>query len=131
MAQHITMERPGFPGARSAYAGFSWTTFFFGFFPPLFRADWIGFLIGLGVWAVSWVAWSVLLGWLPWVVWAAVYNRNHFERLVSEGWCPAALGMGYLSLPSPIYQLPAPPGWYPDPAEPSRAARYWDGSAWL
>ncbi len=129
MARHVAMQRPGYPVQKSAYTGFSWTTFFFGFFPALFRGDGMGLIFGLGVWLASAIAWGFFLGWLPWVVWAAVYNRNHFERLLSRGWYPLHLTAGYSMTVQAMPAVAAPPGWYPDPSDPTQL-RWWNGSAW-
>lgn len=88
MARQVLLQREGQPGATSAYAGFSWTTLFFGFLPALFRRDGMGVIFGLGVCLSSVVAWTAYLGWLPWIIWAASYNRNHLGRLRSDGWQP-------------------------------------------
>lgn len=129
MATHVPLQRPGYAGSRSAYSGFSWTTFFFGFFPALFRGDGMGLLFGIGVWIASAITWTFFLGWIPWLIWAAVYNRNHFERLLSEGWYPIHHGSLY-SLTTPAAPaIAAPAGWYVDPLDPNRL-RWWNGAAW-
>ena len=42
MAVKVKLEKDGFK--KDAYVGFSWTTFFFGFWVPSFRLDLKGFL---------------------------------------------------------------------------------------
>lgn len=133
MARPVTIQRPGWPGTRLAYDGFSWTTLFWGPLPALFRGDGVGFLIGLGVGIASLLAWTAFLGWIPWIIWAAVYNRNHLDRLAAQGWIPVTWALAVPAL-APLYpvaapHLSAPPGWYSDPLDPSRR-RWWDGSAW-
>ncbi|MDB5716652.1 MAG: hypothetical protein JWM38_79, partial [Sphingomonas bacterium] len=46
----IILENPNTGQLREAPIGFSWTMFFFGFFPPIFRGDWkwFGIILGLG-----------------------------------------------------------------------------------
>lgn len=128
MARHVPMRRPGYAGFKTAYSGFSWTTLFFGFFPALFRADGMGLLFGIGVGVASAITWAFLLGWVPWLIWAAVYNRNHLERLLAEGWYPVDHGSPF-GQPAAGAAISAPPGWYADPLDPSRL-RWWTGSSW-
>lgn len=47
MAVKVKLEKDGFK--KDAYVGFSWTTFFFGFWVPSFRLDLKGFLVFLGI----------------------------------------------------------------------------------
>jgi hypothetical protein len=59
--------------------------FFFAFFPPLFRGDWKWFAItlvgGLFLALIS----GGLLGWLPGVIGAFVWNKSYLEALVRDG----------------------------------------------
>ncbi len=63
---------------REAPVGFSWTTFFFGFFPPLFRGDW------------KWFGIILLLNLLTWglagFVFAFLYNKLHIKDLLNNGY---------------------------------------------
>lgn len=74
--------------------GFSWTSFFFGFFVPLFRQDWKTFLILILL--------QVLLSVFPedsltgdildtalWLGFAFLYNRLFFLSKFKEGWIPS------------------------------------------
>lgn len=72
--------------------GFSWTTFFFGFFVPLVRGDFKWFLIMLFSGAVfanlthrlesSYWNLAFMLGW------AIFYNRLYIKDLLTRGWRP-------------------------------------------
>lgn len=79
MAVDINLTQNGV--IRSIPVGFSWTTLFFGFFVPLFRGDWIWFLIMLFVGVSS-------LGVLN-LIFAFLYNRIYANKLISSGWVPA------------------------------------------
>jgi hypothetical protein len=69
--------------------GFSWTTFFFGFFPALFRGDL--------KWAVIMFIISVALGsftfgigaWVSGIVFSFVYNKIYIKELIEKGYRPA------------------------------------------
>lgn len=64
--------------------GFSWTMFFFGFFVPLFRGDWMYMLISIG-------AAMVTLG-ISWLVFPFIYNKLYINSLLKKGWKPAETG---------------------------------------
>ena len=65
---------------KSVKVGFSWTTFFFGFLPPLFRGDWKWSLIML-------VASSITLG-LSNLVFPFFYNKVYIRDLLEKGYKP-------------------------------------------
>lgn len=62
---------------REAPVGFSWTIFFFGFFPALFRSDWIGALIQA-------VLAFVTFG-LSNLFFMFAYNKMYLKRLIGDG----------------------------------------------
>ena len=69
--------------------GFSWTTFFFGFFPALFRGDlkWAAILV-----VIELVLGSFTLGigaWVSGVVFSFVYNKIYIKELIEKGYQPA------------------------------------------
>lgn len=77
---------------KTAYVGWSWTSFFFGGFPALFRGDILGFC----VWFAASVA-LIVFTWgignvIGWFVWAAIYNRWHSRRLVERGYVIGGAG---------------------------------------
>ena len=105
---------------KSAPVGFSWTTFFFGPFPALFRGDlkWFAIMLIVGV-STLWVANFIIFG--------AIYNKRHLVDLMSKGFTPAddhsrnvlaqkgIAVMGgpvgpHVSQPAPVIAQPAPAG---------------------
>lgn len=84
MAQRITLQHPNGLVER-AYVGWSWTSFFFGGMPALFRGDALGF----SIWAASFIV-CLLIG-MPFLIaqcigWAVIYNRWHSRRLIEKGY---------------------------------------------
>jgi hypothetical protein len=79
MKVNLKNERTG--QVRQRKLGFSWTTFFFGFFPALFRGDWKWALI---IFAVG----LVTLG-LSTLVFMFIYNKLHIRDLLENGYEPA------------------------------------------
>ncbi|WP_315906862.1 DUF2628 domain-containing protein [Priestia koreensis] len=69
--------------------GFSWTTFFFGFFPALFRGDL--------KWAVIMFVIELILGtftigigsFITGIVFSFVYNKIYIKELIEKGYQPA------------------------------------------
>ena len=85
MATTIQMKQPRTGIVKTGFYGFSWTSFFFGGFPALFRGD---IAYGLAVLIGGFFAAVVSLG-LLWfavtLVWAFVYNKNYTHRLLQAG----------------------------------------------
>lgn len=69
--------------------GFSWTTFFFGFFPALFRGDlkWaaIMFIISLVLGSFTFGFGGLVSG----IVFAFIYNKIFIKELLEKGYEPA------------------------------------------
>ncbi|ASS67783.1 MULTISPECIES: hypothetical protein [unclassified Paenibacillus] len=76
-------------GVKEAKVGFSWTTFFFGFFPALFRGDL--------KWAVIMFVASAAVGiftlgfgaWVPGIIFSFIYNKMYIKELLEKGYQPA------------------------------------------
>ncbi|MCD4838329.1 DUF2628 domain-containing protein [Neobacillus sedimentimangrovi] len=69
--------------------GFSWTTFFFGFLPALFRGDlkWAAIMCITAV-----VVGSFTLGfgaWIPGIIFSFIYNKLYIKELIEKGYQPA------------------------------------------
>ncbi|WLV24477.1 DUF2628 domain-containing protein [Aciduricibacillus chroicocephali] len=69
--------------------GFSWTTFFFGFFPALIRGDlkWAAIIfivtLSVGFFTVG------IGGWVTSLVFAISYNKIYTKNLLKKGYEPA------------------------------------------
>ena len=61
---------------KDAPVGFSWTTFFFGFFPALIRGDWL--------WALIMVVAAMVTFGLSGFVFAFIYNRLYIQSLLKK-----------------------------------------------
>jgi hypothetical protein len=66
---------------KQAKVGFSWTTFFFGCFPALFRGDWKWFLIQLVVVGITFGVSSL--------VFCFIYNKLYINDMLEKGYSPA------------------------------------------
>jgi hypothetical protein len=86
MATRIALKHKESGIIKDGYYGFSWTTFFFGFFPALFRGDFITFIGGFII--------SVIIGIMTFgfgmffigVVWAFMYNKYYTRKLLERGY---------------------------------------------
>jgi hypothetical protein len=82
----IMFENPHTGGIKEAPVGFSWTTFFFGFFPALFRGDW--------KWAVIQLLLALLTFGLSSLVFMFIYNRLYIKELVGAGFKARSIASG-------------------------------------
>lgn len=88
----VNLQNPVTGQLKQAKIGFSWTTFFFGFFPALLRGD--------TKWALIIVIIELLTGSftfgggtvLTCLVFAFLYNRAYINELLSQGYKPASEG---------------------------------------
>ena len=65
---------------KEAPVGFSWTTFFFGFFVPIFRGDWLLAIICILV--------SVITAGIAWLVFPFIINKLYVKHLLETGYHP-------------------------------------------
>jgi len=73
----LTLQNPNSGIIREAPVGFSWTTFFLGPFPALFRGDFKWFFIQL-------VLDSLLV--IPILVFPFIYNKLYLKKLLEAGY---------------------------------------------
>jgi hypothetical protein len=71
---------------RRGFYGFSWTTLFFGFFPALFRGDFLSFIGGFAVIVILGVMTFGIGSCLAMFVWAFFYNRYYTQKLIERGY---------------------------------------------
>ncbi|MBM7643742.1 DUF2628 domain-containing protein [Streptococcus loxodontisalivarius] len=90
----VNLKNPETNQTKSVKVGFSWTTFFFGFFVPLFRADWKWFGIMLGTSLLVGIIFTVLNAsggsWAVSVGFAFIYNNEYIKDLIKKGWKPVS-----------------------------------------
>jgi len=86
MATRIALKHKESGIIKDGFYGFSWTTFFFGFFPALFRGDFItfigGFLVSVIIGIMTFGVGMFFIG----VVWAFMYNKYYTRKLLERGY---------------------------------------------
>lgn len=94
MATLVSMQQQSSGLRTKAYLGWSWTSFFFGGIPALFRGDFLGFFVWFGVALALSILTAGIGNVVLWIVWSVVYNKWHARRLLSKGYIvTAAAGM--------------------------------------
>ncbi|WP_407920632.1 HrgC protein [Helicobacter pylori] len=78
MATTISLKKDNL--IKKGLVGFSWTTFFFGFFVPIIRGD--------ARWAIVMVVVTLFTFVLSNIVFAFIYNKQYTTRLLESGYEP-------------------------------------------
>lgn len=78
MAIQIMLKHPQTGIIKKGFYGFSWTTFFFGGFPAVFRGD---IVLGLIVIIINLVTFGV-----AGIIWSFVYNKRYTLGLIEKGY---------------------------------------------
>ncbi len=86
MAQKVRLIHDASGITKTGFYGFSWTTLFFGFFPALFRSDWITFLGGLVIYIVIDIVTFGIGGIVASIAWAFMYNGYYTKKLIERGY---------------------------------------------
>ncbi|CAM3317511.1 DUF2628 domain-containing protein [Pediococcus acidilactici] len=82
----VNFKNPTTNQVKQTKAGFSWTVFFFGFWPALFRGDWKWFAIILTLNIVSGIFTFGLGAGLINLIFSFIYNKLYINDLISNGW---------------------------------------------
>ncbi|MFD1007018.1 hypothetical protein [Oceanisphaera ostreae] len=88
----IIFKNPNTGAIKEAPVGFSWTVFFFGFFPPLFRGDW--------KWAVIMLLLASFTFNLSSIVFMFIYNKLYIKDLIGSGFKAESIASGDMSFAS-------------------------------
>jgi len=86
MATRIVLKHKESGIIKDGYYGFSWTTFFFGFFPALFRGDFITFIGGFVISVIIGIMTLGVGAFFVGVVWAFMYNKYYTRKLLERGY---------------------------------------------
>ncbi|MGL5117447.1 MAG: hypothetical protein ACRC7G_03420 [Beijerinckiaceae bacterium] len=78
MAQTVFLRHPRTGLTKNGFIGFSWTTFFFGGTPALFRGD---IVIGSALFVVN-----IFTFGIAGMIWAFFYNKSYTTRLIERGY---------------------------------------------
>ncbi len=82
----IMFENPNTGAIKEAPVGFSWTAFFFGFFPALFRGDW--------KWAAIILFLALITFGLSGLVFMFIYNKLYIKDLIGAGFKAKSIASG-------------------------------------
>jgi len=85
MAMSVQLKHPTTGIVKDGFYGFSWTSFFFGGFPALFRGD-VAYGLGILIAGLLFGAFSAGFLWFViGLIWAFIYNKNYTHRLLQAG----------------------------------------------
>lgn len=74
----LNLKHPEYEVIKQAPVGFSWTIFFFSFFPPLFRGDW--------KWGIVILVASLFTFGISTLVFMFIYNKLFVQSLLDKGY---------------------------------------------
>ena len=85
----VTLENPTTHQLKQAKVGFSWTTFFFGFWPALFRGDWkwFGIILVIEIF-VGCISYGIAVPFVA-IIFSFIYNKLYINDLLSSGYVPS------------------------------------------
>ncbi len=86
MAQIVMLKHKDSGIVKKGFYGFSWTTLFFGFFPALFRSDFLTFIGGAVVLILLAVLTFGIGAAVAMFVWAFMYNKYYTRKLLENGY---------------------------------------------
>ncbi len=86
MAKMILMQHKDTGIVKNGYYGFSWTTLFFGFFPALFRADFLTFIGACVILLLAGILTFGIGSLFLAFIWAFMYNKYYTRRLLEKGY---------------------------------------------
>jgi hypothetical protein len=89
MATRIVLKHKESGIVKDGFYGFSWATLFFGFFPALFRGDFITFIGGFVVTVIIGVVTFGVGAFCVGLVWAFMYNKYYTRKLIERGYALA------------------------------------------
>lgn len=83
----VNIKNPKTNQVKQVKAGFSWTVFFWGFLPPLFRGDWKWLLIMLVLDIVGIFSFGIISA-IANIMVSFLYNKFYLQDRINEGWVP-------------------------------------------
>ncbi|MBR8701706.1 MULTISPECIES: hypothetical protein [unclassified Fusobacterium] len=85
MAQKLLLEKDDM--IKDGFVGFSWTTFFFGFWVPLFRKDFVSALV---IFLISCIVGYIYpaAAFIVGIIVSFGYNKYYTENLIKQGFRP-------------------------------------------
>jgi len=97
----IIFENPNTGAIKEAPVGFSWTTFFFGFLPALFRGDW--------KWGIIILILAIITFGLSALVFMFIYNKLYIKALIGAGFKAKAIASGDMDFAANKLGMKLPP----------------------
>ena len=85
MATKVVMKHKDSGILKNGYFGFSWTTLLFGFFPALFRGDFITFIGGFIISVIIALITAGVGALFISLIWAFMYNKYYTRKLLENG----------------------------------------------
>lgn len=86
MAITVNMRHPQTGLTKKGFAGFSWTTLFFGAFPALFRGDFSTFIGAFAIFLILAITTAGIGALVASLVWAFKYNKFYTSKLLEKGY---------------------------------------------
>lgn len=86
MATAVNMRHKATGLTKTGYVGFSWTTFFWGFLPALFRGDFLTAIVLFLALPIVSALTAGIGGLVILIAWAFMYNKHYTTKLIEKGY---------------------------------------------